>query len=99
MKLGLELALAGFSAVLLTLLSTIETAYGQISDVTLHVLRSGTRSARHAAFIGEIMERRERFNASLLLGIHTTVIAVAIVCVSMARVLEIPHMLLTGFGV
>ena len=60
MKLGLELALAGFSAVLLTLLSTIETAYGQISDVTLHILRSGTRSARHAAFIGVRSDKQPR---------------------------------------
>jgi putative hemolysin len=98
MKLGLELLLAGFSAVLLVLLSTLETAYGQISDVTLHILRSGTRSARQVEFIGEIIERRDRFNAALLLGIHTTVIALAILFVSMARVLEIPHMLMTGFA-
>jgi putative hemolysin len=96
MSLLVDLVIAGLAGLLLLLISTVKTAYGQISDVSLHIL-SG-RGDRSGAFFGELMEREARFRASLLLGVHTLVITIAVVSVHAFQRARVPHSFLCGFG-
>jgi CBS domain containing-hemolysin-like protein len=96
MSLGLDLVLAAFAVSLLVLLATIDTAYGLISDVSLHILRGG-RSERRVAFFNELMEYQERFRMALQLGIQVAAIALAALAVHMCEQLEVPHPTLVGF--
>jgi putative hemolysin len=79
MSLGLDLAVALIAGALLVLLSTIETAYGQISDVSLHILRGGGRPDRREAFFAELMAAHDRFRMALLFGIGAAVIGLVAV--------------------
>jgi putative hemolysin len=97
MKLGVDLALATVAGLLLILLSTIETAYAQISDVSLHILRGGPKSERREAFFDELMTHQDRFHTALLLGINTLVIAIAVVTVQAVQHLQIPRSILASF--
>jgi magnesium and cobalt transporter len=99
MSLVVDLVSAGFAGVLLILLSTIKTAYGEISDVSLHILRAGGRSDRREAFFSELMEHDDRFRMSLQLGIHALVVGLAILSVRAMQKLEAPRAALVGFGV
>ncbi len=96
MSLVVDLVVAGFAGVLLILLSTIKTAYGQISDVALHVLRGG-RGDRREAFFAELMEREGSFRTSLLLGIHMSVVALSVVAVHFLQHQHVRHSFLLGF--
>jgi CBS domain containing-hemolysin-like protein len=96
MSLGVDLMLAGFAAGLLVLLATIDTAYGLISDVSLHILRGG-RSERRVAFFKELMEHQERFRMALQLGIQVAAIALAVLAVHASQQLGIPHPAVVGF--
>jgi CBS domain containing-hemolysin-like protein len=96
MSLGVDLVLAGFAAGLLVLLATIDTAYGLISDVSLHILRGG-RSERRVAFFNELMEHQERFRMALQLGIQVATIALAALAVHVLQQLGVPYPTLAGF--
>ena len=99
MKLGVDLALATVAGLLLILLSTIETAYAQISDVSLHILRSGGRTERREAFFDELMKHQDRFHTALLLGINALVVAIAVVTVQVVQQLQIPRSISVSFVV
>jgi CBS domain containing-hemolysin-like protein len=64
---------------LLVFLSTIESAYESLSEVTLRVL-SGERddSPRRVRFFRELMDHRRRFELILILGTQLSIAAIAI---------------------
>ena len=97
MMLGVDLALAFFAGVLLVLLSTIETAYSQISDVSLHMLRGSSRPDRRVTFLNELMTHQERFHTALLLGTYSLVAAISTLTVQAVQLLQIPRSLLVSF--
>jgi CBS domain containing-hemolysin-like protein len=99
MSLGLDLAVALVAGALLVLLSTIETAYGQISDVSLHILRGGGRPDRREAFFAELMAAHDRFRMALLFGINAAVIAIAVVTARSAFRFGVPRPWLTSLAV
>ncbi|MBK6314860.1 MAG: HlyC/CorC family transporter [Blastocatellia bacterium] len=98
MILGVDLALAGVAVILLVLLATIETSYVLMSDVSLAMLRGSARSEGPLAFFDRLMEDRERFHDTLLVGIYAISIGLAVLSVDVARRLAIPHSIATGFG-
>jgi len=74
-----ELSLTGVVLLLLVFLSTIESAYESLSDVSLRVL-SGEREngdARTRSF-RELMEHRRRFELILILGTQLLIAGIAI---------------------
>jgi putative hemolysin len=97
MKLGVDLALSFAAGLFLIFLSTIETAYSQISDVALHILRGGSRADKREAFFNELMEDQDRFHASLVFGTNARVVAIAVVTVQAVQRFAVPHSILTGF--
>lgn len=74
-----ELALTGLVLVLLVFLSTIESAYESLSEVSLRVLSTERdASPRRLSFFRELMEHRRRFELMLILGTQLSIAAIAI---------------------
>jgi len=74
-----ELSLTGGVLLLLVFLSTIESAYESLSDVSLRVL-SGERENGdgRTRFFRELMDHRRRFELILILGTQLSIAAIAI---------------------
>ena len=74
-----ELTVTGAVLFLLVFLSTIESAYESLSEVSLRVL-SGERedSPRRWRFFRELMDHRRRFELILILGTQLSIAAIAI---------------------
>src|SRR6266404_983824 len=74
-----ELTVTGVVLFLLVFLSTIESAYESLSEVSLRAL-SGERedSPRRVRFFRELMEHRRRFELILILGTQLSIAAIAI---------------------
>jgi putative hemolysin len=75
----IELTVTAGVLLLLVFLSTIESAYESLSEVTLRVL-SGERedSPRRVRFFRELMDHRRRFELILILGTQLSIAAIAI---------------------
>lgn len=99
MILGVDLAMAATAVLLLVLLATIETAYVLMSDVSLAMLRGGSRAEGRLAFFEELMEDRERFHDTLLVGIYAIAVGISVLTVDAAHRLGIRHSVLSGFAV
>ena len=97
MSLGVDLALAVTAGIVLTLLSTIEIAYGQLSDVSLHLLRAGAKAAGQEAFFDDLISHDERFKSTLRVGIHSTVIIIAILTLRGLQQAGIGHSIILSF--
>ena len=74
-----ELIVTGVALLVLVFLSTIESAYESLSEVSLRVL-SGERedSPRRMRFFRELMEHRRRLELILILGTQLSIAAIAI---------------------
>lgn len=99
MTLGVDLALAGGAVFLLVLLSTIETSYVLMSDVSLAMLRGGAKTEGRLVFFDKLMEDRERFHDTLLAGIYAISLGIAVLAVNVVQRLALPRSILTGFAV
>ncbi len=77
--MSIELIVAGVLVLVLVFLSTIESAYESLSEVSLRVLGSEREdSPRRARFLRELMEHRRRFEMILVLGTQLSIAAIAI---------------------
>jgi len=74
-----ELIVIGALLLLLIFLSTIESAYESLSEVSLKILSSERAdSPRRVRFFRELMEHRRRFGLILILGTQLSIAAIAI---------------------
>jgi CBS domain containing-hemolysin-like protein len=74
-----ELIATGILVLMLVFLSTIESAYESLSEVSLRVLGSEREdSPRRARFFRELMDHRRRFEMILVLGTQLSIAAIAI---------------------
>lgn len=77
--MSIELIVTGVLVLVLVFLSTIESAYESLSEVSLRVLGSEREdSPRRARFLRELMEHRRRFEMILVLGTQLSIAAIAI---------------------
>jgi putative hemolysin len=97
MRFSIQVALAAISLVALFGLSLFESAYAMSREVSLHILRSESRADRRELFLDELLESRDRFELALLLGIHSSAVALAILVVQTMMRAEVPHPLIVGF--
>lgn len=74
----IELTVTGGVLFLLVFLSTIESAYESLSEVSLRVLTTERESPRRVRFFRELMEHRRRFELILILGTQLSIAAIAI---------------------
>jgi len=93
-----ELLVTGVALFALVFLSTVESAYESLSEVSLKVL-SGERedSPRRMRFFRELMEHRRRLELMLILGTQLSIAAVAILLADVFTQLNIRGPLLLTF--
>jgi magnesium and cobalt exporter, CNNM family len=74
-----ELIVTSGVVLLLVFLSTIESAYESLSEVSLRILSSEREdSPRRFGFLRELMEHRRRFELILILGTQLSIVGIAI---------------------
>ncbi|HEY7546111.1 MAG TPA: hemolysin family protein [Blastocatellia bacterium] len=73
-----ELIMAGAALVALVFLSTIESAYESLSEVSLRVMGGEHADSPRARFFRELLEHRQRFGLMLILGTQLSIVAIAI---------------------
>ena len=72
-----ELKVAGIALVVLVFLSTVESAYESLSEVSLRLMISEREASRRARFFRELLENRRRFELILILGTQLSIAAIA----------------------
>jgi putative hemolysin len=73
-----ELTVTGISLLTLVFLSTIESAYESLSEVSLRLMASEHEGTSRALFFRELLEHRRRFELMLILGTQLSIAATAV---------------------
>jgi putative hemolysin len=73
-----ELLLTGVALLTLVFLSTIESAYESLSEVSLRVMINEREGQPRADFFKELLDHRQRFELMLILGTQLSIVAIAI---------------------
>ncbi|HJQ69784.1 MAG TPA: hemolysin family protein [Blastocatellia bacterium] len=73
-----ELVVAGAVLLVLVFLSTIESAYESLSEVSLRVIAEEREASPRTRFFRELLEHRRRFELILILGTQLSIAAIAI---------------------
>src|SRR5262249_45458319 len=74
----IELATAGLVLVVLVFLSTIDSAYESLNEVSLRVMAGEDSRDPRARFFRELLEHRESFELILILGTQLSIAAIAV---------------------
>lgn len=82
-----ELIVAGIALFVLVFLSTIESAYESLSEVSLRLMASEHEGTSRALFFRELLEHRQRFELMLILGTQLSIAAIAILLAGRLSVL------------
>jgi putative hemolysin len=75
----IELTAAGIALLVLVFLSTIESAYESLSEVSLRLMATEHEGTTRARFFRELLDHRQRFELMLILGTQLSIAAIAIV--------------------
>ena len=73
-----ELILTGLVLLALVFLSTIESAYESLSEVSLRVMAAERETTSRARFFRELLEHRRRVEVILIMGTQLSIAAIAI---------------------
>lgn len=96
----LEIALALLLLLVLSLLATVDMAFGQLSDVGLRRLigENGEKpEARSRVFLKQVLENRPRFGFALSATIQILLVVVAVLITSISQnLLQTPRLVLVG---
>lgn len=84
METQLEIGVGGALLLVLAFLSTVDVAFGQLSDVGLRRLTGEReeRPGRSVQFLGEVLENRPRFRFTLNAAIQVVLVAVVVLVTS-----------------
>jgi putative hemolysin len=86
----IEITLAFFLLVLLSLLATVDMAFGQLSDVGLRRLITGAEErskVRSSVFLKQVLENRPRFSFAISATIQILLVALAVLVTSISLTL------------
>ena len=86
----LEIILASLLLVLLSLLATVDMAFGQLSDVGLRRLITGAEERsklRSSAFLKQVLENRPRFSFAISATIQILLVVLAVLVTSISLTL------------
>jgi putative hemolysin len=73
-----ELLATGAALLVLVFLSTVESAYESLSEVSLRVMVGERESSRRGPFLRELLDHRRQFELMLILGTQLSIVAIAI---------------------
>jgi len=91
-----ELVVAGAVLLVLVFLSTIESAYESLSEVSLRVIAEEREASPRSRFFRELLDHRRRFELILILGTQLSIAAIAILIFKIITELEIrPRVVVT----
>jgi CBS domain containing-hemolysin-like protein len=76
--MGIELLAAGAVVLVLVFISTFESAYESLSEVSLRVMVGEREDTARSRFFRELLEHRQRFELILILGTQLSIAAIAI---------------------
>lgn len=93
-----EILFAGLLLVVLVFLSTIESAYESLSDVSIKVLAAEREESSRAKFFREMLDHRQRFELMLIFGTQLSIVAIAILLAAVVIDLGIRQPLLITFA-
>jgi putative hemolysin len=74
----IELTVTGAALLVLVFLSTIESAYESLSEVSLRLMATEREGTSRARFFRELLDHRQRFELMLILGTQLSIAAIAI---------------------
>jgi CBS domain containing-hemolysin-like protein len=74
----IELIVTGLVLLTLVFLSTIESAYESLSEVSLRVMAAERASSSRAIFFRQLLDHRRRFELILIMGTQLSIAAIAI---------------------
>jgi len=77
-----QLLMTGAALAVLVFLSTIESAYESLSEVSLKLMASEHEDEPRGRFFRELLEHRQRFELMLILGTQLSIAAIAIMLAS-----------------
>jgi len=78
----IELTVTGIALLVLVFLSTIESAYESLSEVSLRLMATEHEGTRRARFFRELLDHRQQFELILILGTQLSIAAIAIMMAS-----------------
>ena len=81
----------------LVFLSTVESAYESLSEVSLRLMETENLSTSRGRFFHELMDHRLRFELALILGTQLSIVVIAIYLLDLNIELQIPHPLVSTF--
>jgi len=79
----------------LVFLSTVESAYESLSEVSLRLMETENLSTSRGRFFHELMDHRLRFELALILGTQLSIVVIAIYLLDLNIELQIPHPLVS----
>jgi putative hemolysin len=89
--MAIELALTGAALLILVFLSTIESAYESLSEVTLRVMVAEHDGEPGGAFFKELLDHRQRLEIMLVLGTQFSIVAIATLLLDVFNSAAIPY--------
>lgn len=84
-----EIALTGILILMLVFIATFESAFGHLSDVALRALTAESKSKSHAGFLRYILEHHQLFWLTVLSGLQTAAVAIALLLTSIGVRLQL----------
>ncbi len=101
METQIEIGAGGALLLVLAFLSTVDVAFGQLSDVGLRRLTGEReeRPGRSVRFLGEVLENRPRFRFTLNAAIQVVLVAVVVLVTAVCYRFWVEHFVLIAFFV
>ena len=95
-----EIVLTGILIVMLVFIATFESAFGQLSDVSLRSLSSESKSSSRARFLRHLVEHHQLFWLTVLSGLQFSAVSIALLITSTSIKwgLPLPQALLVSFA-
>lgn len=92
-----EILCAGVMLIVLVFLSTIESAYESLSDVSLKLMLAEREESSTASFFRELLEHRPRLELMLVFGTQLSIVAISILFAAIITNIGIAQPLLITF--
>lgn len=94
-----ELTVTGIALVVLVFLSTVESAYESLSEVSLRLMLADREQTRRARFFRELLDHRRRFELILILGTQLSIAAIAVMLASIFADMRLRSALAATLGI
>lgn len=97
--MAIDLAMTGVAVFMLVFLSTIESAYETLSEISLRVMLAEHETARGRNLLKEMLDHRLRFELILVFGTQLSTVLIAILLFNVSLLLSVPYPLAVTFVV